>query len=158
MEAKSDLLQECKIKFVHTFQVCLPIRAKILHYGNYIYFCFPDFMRILVASAICELSINSAIFSSDICQYCCFLLGQYSMLFEKFTCFWTGAENKVLKSFTQIHITNNTFLLYNLAIIIVFTVNETFQEISQYLMHNQHTCRQFIIYSFPNIVLFIGIA
>lgn len=87
MEAKSDLFQECKIKFVHTFQVCFPIRARMLYYGNYIYFYFPDFVRLLVAGAICELSINSTIFSSDICQYCCFLLGQYSMLFEKFTYF-----------------------------------------------------------------------
>lgn len=39
MEAKSDLLQECKIKFVHTFQVRFRMR-KSLHYGNYIYLVF----------------------------------------------------------------------------------------------------------------------
>lgn len=110
MEAKSDLLRECKIKFVHTFQVRFWIRklcmyiTKIIYvyYKNYIYLCFSDFVWILVAGAICELSIDSAVFSSDICQYCCFLLGQHFMLFEKFTRF--RAENRILRFFVCIHI------------------------------------------------------
>lgn len=98
MEAKSDLLQECKIKFVHTFQVRFRIRKYVLYITEIIFiFVFPDFVWILVAGAICELSINSAVFSSDICQCCCFLLGQHSMLFEKFTCF--RGENRILRFF-----------------------------------------------------------
>lgn len=64
MEAKSDLLRECKIKFVHTFQVRFRIQQLYIT-GIKCIFVFSDFVRILVASAICEFSINPAIFSSD---------------------------------------------------------------------------------------------
>lgn len=65
MEAKSDLLRECKIKFVQTFQVRFSIQQLCIT-GIKCIFVFPDFMRILVAGTICKFSINPAIFSSDI--------------------------------------------------------------------------------------------
>lgn len=85
MEAKSDILRECKIKFLHTFQVRFESRvARIIC----IYYCFvlPDFVRILATGATCELYASPADFTSDVRQYRFLLLDQYSLLLKERTC------------------------------------------------------------------------
>lgn len=87
MEAKSDILQECKIKFLHTFQVRFETQKS--GHKDYTCICFvlSDFMWILATGTICEFYVSSAVFTSNIRQYRFLLLDQYSLLFKKRTCY-----------------------------------------------------------------------
>lgn len=85
MEAKLDILQECKLKFLHTFQVCFVTEKSGRKYYIYIYFLLSDFVRILATGTTCELHANSTVFTSDVRQYCFLLLDQYSLLLKERT-------------------------------------------------------------------------
>lgn len=66
MEAKLDIFRECKLKFLHTFQVRFVTQKS--GRKDYIYICFllPDFVRILATGTTCELYASSAVFTSDV--------------------------------------------------------------------------------------------
>lgn len=83
MEAKLDILQECKLKFLHTFQV--RFMTQKLGRKDYICFLLSDFVRILATGTTCELHDSSTVFTSDVRQYCFFLLDQYSLLLKEQT-------------------------------------------------------------------------